>query len=170
MSEETVINVNLKFIVKETGMFPPYEGKCQIACTGADGKEWKGAISYNDGRNVEDAIKTICRMDSFRATLPQLAVAASAISQAKAIGGMEPEPAVPAKPKAKPTPAAETDHYSVMRAELMKNKIGQLRKIISDQNLDLTTGGKKKEKVVEEIISRLKSRDGIKEETLDEEA
>ena len=99
-------------------------------------------------------------MESFRATLPQLVVVASDSSS-------EETPVDPTSDHASLTPVE--DHYAVIRADLMKNKMGALRKIISDQNLDLTTGGKKKEKVVEDIISCLKSRDGITEETSDEE-
>ena len=65
MRKETVVDVNLKFVVTETGMFPPFEGKCEITCAGQDGMDWKGSITYNDGRGPEDAIKMICRMDSF---------------------------------------------------------------------------------------------------------
>jgi hypothetical protein len=146
MSEKTVVNVNLKFEITETGAFPPYEGICRIECTGADGKEWKGSIRYDDGRSVEDAIKTICRMESFRGTLPKLLVAASNSSEEK------PKPA----PK-------KSDPYMEIAGQLMGKKVGELRKIISDQNLGITTGGKKKGDVVKEMVAVFKSRDGITE-------
>lgn len=161
MSKQTVVDVNLKFVIEETGAFPPYEGKCEITCKGADGKEWKGSARYDDGRNVEDAIKTICRMDSFRATLPQLAVVASDSS---------PEEKKPEEKKPAPPTPVVSDTYSDIKSELMKKKMGELRKIISDQILNITTGGKKKHIVIDEIISSLKARDGITEDTSDEES
>lgn len=142
MSKEITVDINLKFTVKETGMFPPYEGLCLITATGADGSDWTGKLKYDDGRSPEDTIKTICRMDSFSTTLPNLAVAALPVP--------EPEP--------------KSDAYAQARSDLMDKKVGELRKIIADQNMQITTGGKKKGDVIDEIIAELKKRDGVPEE------
>lgn len=176
--KEMRVNVNIEFIIKETGAYPPYSGQAIITSQGADGQEWKGGCRY-DGNEVDDVVRTLTRMGHF-------APAVAKMAQAALPGFEEVEPtsfedlAVPPKPEQPEKPKdpasakkdakkkAQEKQFAEQREALYKKlhtdiqgwKYGVIRKFCQDNNLSVTVpNGANKVDLADQICQEFRDRE-----------
>ena len=165
------IKLSIEIDLTEQDVHPLFVANLTVKGNDEAGVEWVKTYKV-DGRSEIDAINTACRTNKLPETISAIALAISQPlpSYTREVVEVNKDEAPATKPSKTEAPAPKTDKekydeerdrfYQKLNKDLHKWKVGEIRKFIADQSLNVGfRNGTSKKKIAELVIAALQEKE-----------